>query len=146
MGRGIDAIGTTVSDGAAVRTYLPCQGRSSPPSAAALGSEPGEGVRAWSSLIVTSRFRCKRRRWRVEAAWRRPLQKKNRSSGHELLDHLISAQQNRRGYGKTERRRGPAVHDHLKFCRKLHREIARLLAAQDAIDIGGGATKEGLRC
>src|SRR5215831_1757194 len=34
-----------------------------------------------------------------------------------------------------------AVHDHLEFCRKLHREIARLRAAQDAIHIGGGATK-----
>jgi hypothetical protein len=28
-----------------------------------------------------------------------------------------------------ERRGGPAVHDHLEFCRKLHREIARLRAA-----------------
>ena len=28
----------------------------------------------------------------------------------------------------------------LKFCRKLHREIARLLAAQDAMHISGGAT------
>jgi hypothetical protein len=28
------------------------------------------------------------------------------------------------------------------FARKLHREIARLLPAQNAIDIGGGATKE----
>src|SRR5262249_25148433 len=29
-----------------------------------------------------------------------------------------------------------------KFGRKLHREIARLRAAQYAIDIGGGATKD----
>jgi hypothetical protein len=40
-----------------------------------------------------------------------------------------------------ERRDGPAVHDHLELGRKLHREIARLLAAQNAIDIGDGATK-----
>ena len=33
------------------------------------------------------------------------------------------------------------VHDHLKFCRELHREIARLRAAQNAIDISGGTTK-----
>jgi hypothetical protein len=26
------------------------------------------------------------------------------------------------------------VHGHLKFCRKLHREITRLRAAQNAID------------
>jgi hypothetical protein len=31
---------------------------------------------------------------------------------------------------------GLEVHDHLVFHRKLHREIARLLAAQNAIDIG----------
>src|SRR5262249_37237964 len=37
---------------------------------------------------------------------------------------------------------GLEVHGHLVFGRKLHREIARLLAAQDAIDISGGATKD----
>ena len=58
-----------------------------------------------------------------------------------LFDHLVGAQQNRWGYRKPERRGGLAVHDHLEFCWKLHREIARLLAAQDAIDIGGGTTK-----
>ena len=52
------------------------------------------------------------------------------------------------GYCKAERRGGLAVHDHLKFRRKLHREIARLLAAQDAIDIGArrderGSTRSG---
>jgi hypothetical protein len=45
------------------------------------------------------------------------------------------------GYRKAKRRGGLAVHDHLEFCRKLHREIARLLVAQNAIDIGGGTTK-----
>ena len=40
-----------------------------------------------------------------------------------LLDHLVRAQQNRRGYGKTERLGGPPVHDHLKLGRKLHREV-----------------------
>ena len=60
----------------------------------------------------------------------------------DSFDHLISAQQYRWGYGKAERRGGLAVHDHLEFCRKLHRKIARLRAAQDAIDVGGGATIE----
>ena len=41
---------------------------------------------------------------------------------------------------RTARPSASAVHDHLKFCRKLHREIARLLAAQNAIDISGGTT------
>src|SRR6516165_3007285 len=45
-----------------------------------------------------------------------------------LLDHLISAQQYRWGYGKAERLGGLAVHGHLVFRRQLHREIARLLA------------------
>ena len=30
----------------------------------------------------------------------------------------------------------------IKFCRKLHRKIARLRAAQNTIHIGGGATKD----
>jgi hypothetical protein len=58
-----------------------------------------------------------------------------------LFDDLVRSQQNRGGYRKIERRGDLAVHNHLEFCRKLHREIARLRAAQDAIDIGGGATK-----
>ena len=61
-----------------------------------------------------------------------------------LLDHLVGAQQNRWAYGKAKRRGGFAVHDHLEFRRKLHREIARLFAAQNAIDISGGATKSGV--
>ena len=46
------------------------------------------------------------------------------------------------GYRKAERLGGLEVHGHLIFRRKLHREIARLLAARNAIHIGGGATKE----
>src|SRR6516164_943723 len=64
----------------------------------------------------------------------------NRHNQH-LFDHLVGAQQDRWGYGKTERLGGLAVQDHLKLGRKLHREIARLFAAQDAIHIGGGAAK-----
>ena len=57
------------------------------------------------------------------------------------FDHLVGAQQDRWGYLKTERLGGLKIHDHLKFCRKLHREIARLRTAKDAIDISGGPTK-----
>src|SRR6516164_4714891 len=57
-----------------------------------------------------------------------------------LFDDLGCAQHYRWGYGKAERLGGLEVQDHLEFCRKLYREIARLLAAQNAIDIGGGAT------
>ena len=57
-----------------------------------------------------------------------------------LFDHLVGAQQNRWRYRKTKRPGGLAVQDHLKFYRELHREIARLCAAQNPIDIGRAAT------
>jgi hypothetical protein len=41
----------------------------------------------------------------------------------------------------VERRGGLAVHSHLKLCWKLHREIARLRAAQNPIHTEGGTTK-----
>ena len=41
------------------------------------------------------------------------------------------------GYGEAKRLGGLEVQDHLVFHRKLHREIARLVAAQNVIDIGG---------
>ena len=73
------------------------------------------------------------------------LQRKSLSAinrhNQRLFDLFVGAKQYRWGYGKTERLGGPEVHGHLKFGRKLHREIARLLTAQDAIDIGGGTTK-----
>src|SRR6516162_387576 len=59
----------------------------------------------------------------------------------QLFDLLVGAQQDRWGYGKAERLGGLEVDDHLELGRQLHREIARLLAAQDAIDIGGGTTR-----
>jgi hypothetical protein len=59
-----------------------------------------------------------------------------------LFDHLGCAQHDRWWYGKAKRVGGLAVHDHLEFGRELHRESARLLAAQNAIDIGGGTTPE----
>ena len=65
----------------------------------------------------------------------------NRHNQHLFVDHLVSTQQDRGRHGKTERLGGLAVHGHLELGRKLHRKIARLCAAQNAIDIGGGATK-----
>jgi hypothetical protein len=48
----------------------------------------------------------------------------------------------RRYTSDAKRLGGFEVCGHLVFHRKLHREIARLLAAQDAIHIGSGATSE----
>jgi hypothetical protein len=42
------------------------------------------------------------------------------------------------GYRKAKR--FGELHDHLEFGRKPHWEIARLRAAQNAIDISGGTT------
>jgi hypothetical protein len=56
---------------------------------------------------------------------------------------LVGAQQYRWGYRKAERRGGPAIHDHLELGRKLHREIARLLATQDAIDAAARGFRSG---
>ena len=43
----------------------------------------------------------------------------------ELIDHLVGAHQNRRGYCKAERRGGLAVHDHLKLGRGLAPALCR---------------------
>ena len=63
----------------------------------------------------------------------------------QLFDDLVGAQHYRWGYGKAERLGGLEVQDHLKFCWQLHREITRLRAAQNAIDISGRATIEAYR-
>ena len=46
-----------------------------------------------------------------------------------LLDHLVGGGQQRLWDREAERLGGFEVYDHLKFCRELHREIGRLLAA-----------------
>jgi len=46
-----------------------------------------------------------------------------------LFDHLVGANQDRLRHRKAERLGGLEVQDHLELGRKLHREIARLLAA-----------------
>ena len=60
----------------------------------------------------------------------------------DSFNYLIGAYLNRWGYGKAKRLGGLEVQDHLKFRWKLHREIARPLAAQDAIDISRGTTPD----
>src|SRR5262249_49009570 len=57
------------------------------------------------------------------------------------INQLVGALLEEPGHVQAERLGGLEVHDHLVFHRKLHREIARLRAAQNAIDVAGGATK-----
>ena len=57
----------------------------------------------------------------------------------QLFDDFVGAQQYRWGYGKAERLGGLAVHGHLVFYRKLHREIARLAESPTGRAHGQGA-------
>ena len=58
-----------------------------------------------------------------------------------LLDHLVGANQNRWRDRKTERLGGLGVDGHREFYRQLDRQVRQLGAAQNAIDIVGGASK-----
>jgi hypothetical protein len=58
------------------------------------------------------------------------------------FDHLVRAQQNRLRHSKAERLGRFDVDGHLEFDRQLNGKVRRLCATEDAIDIGGGATKD----
>jgi hypothetical protein len=62
----------------------------------------------------------------------------HRSCGDPLLDHLVGGGQQRFWYCKTERLGGFQVDHRLVFRRRLHRQVGRLLALEDAIDVAGG--------
>ena len=54
------------------------------------------------------------------------------------LDHLIRGDKQRVGHGEAECLGGFEVEARFVFGRRLHRQIGRLLALEDAIDIAGG--------
>src|SRR5215510_3555876 len=59
------------------------------------------------------------------------------SSCHILFDHLVSAREQCRRQVEAECLCSFQINNQLVFGRRLHREIGRLLAVEDAIDIAG---------
>jgi hypothetical protein len=55
-----------------------------------------------------------------------------------LFDHLVGRRKQRRGHIEAERLRRFKVDHHLKFRRRLHRQVGRFLTAQDAINDHSG--------
>ena len=56
-----------------------------------------------------------------------------------LLDHLVGAREQRRRHVEAQRLGSLEVDHKLVFGRRLHRQVGRLLALEDAIDITGCA-------
>ena len=56
-----------------------------------------------------------------------------------LFDQLVRAQQDRCRHIEAKRLVGRHIEHGLVFHRQLHRQIGRLLALKDAVDVGGGA-------
>ena len=56
-----------------------------------------------------------------------------------VFDHFIGNGKQCRRHGKAERLRGLQVDRDLVFCRRLHRQVGRLLALEDAVEVAGRA-------
>src|SRR5262245_65575842 len=53
------------------------------------------------------------------------------------FDHFVGAGEQRRRHFEAERLRGRQVDHKLVLCRRLHRQVGRLLALEDAVDVRG---------
>src|SRR5262245_10046205 len=56
------------------------------------------------------------------------------------FDHLVGARKHRRRYFKTKHFRRFEIDDQLELGRRLHRQVGRLLALENAVDIAGRAS------
>jgi hypothetical protein len=56
------------------------------------------------------------------------------------LDHLVGAREQRWRHVEAERLRGLEVDHQLVFSGRLHRQIGRLFALEDAVDVAGGSS------
>ena len=90
-------------------------------------------VVAGRSLIdlVASRLALRAPALRAATALTQPNQSAISLRQHDScsLNNLVSSGQQRFRDGEAERLGGLEVHDHLEFCRKLHRQVGRLFAA-----------------
>jgi len=79
-------------------------------------------------------------RERTSSVSRITSEKCHKQTLHDLLNHLVSAQQHRSRHSKTERLGRLGVYSHLEFHRHLNGQVSRLGAAQYLIDIDSAAT------
>ena len=57
------------------------------------------------------------------------------AANKSLFDHIVGATEHQRRHGETKRSGGLEIDDHFKFGRRLDREVGRLRAFEDAIDV-----------